>query len=59
VALVCETAYKIKIISIVLSFIVKEINELVITSNKVTNNFSGLVTVGLWLAVAHGPHCCK
>jgi hypothetical protein len=58
VALVCETAYKIKIISIVLFFIVKEINELVIASNKV-NNFSGLVTVGLWLAVAHGPHCCK
>jgi hypothetical protein len=30
-------------------------NELVVTSNKLTNNFMGLVTSGLRLNMAHGP----
>jgi hypothetical protein len=42
---------------------VKKINELVATSNKLTNNFVGLVTVGLGPNVGRGPpvvpHCAR
>jgi hypothetical protein len=36
-------------------FRAKKINELVVTNNKLTNDFSGLVTSGLRPDVAHGP----
>jgi hypothetical protein len=36
-------------------FGVKTINELVVTSNKLTNNFVGLVTSGIEPDLARGP----
>jgi hypothetical protein len=36
------------------SFGVRKINELVLTSNKLTNNFADLVTSGPGPGVAHG-----
>jgi hypothetical protein len=37
------------------SFGVKKINELAVTSNKLTNNFAGLVRSGLGPDLARGP----
>jgi hypothetical protein len=55
VALVRRAADEIIITNFFKSFGVKKINELVTTSNKLTNNFSGLVTSGLGMDVARGP----
>jgi hypothetical protein len=45
------------------SFRVNKLNELVVTSNKLTNNFAGLVTSYLGSDMARGPpvgsHCVK
>jgi hypothetical protein len=63
VALVCTAADGIKITIFFKSFGVKKINELVVTSNKLTNNVAGLVSGGLGLDVARGPsvgtHCLE
>jgi hypothetical protein len=55
VALVLKAADEIRITICFKSFGVKKINELVATSNKLTNNFAGLITSGLGLDVARGP----
>jgi hypothetical protein len=47
VALDREAANKASITFFFKSFEVKKINKFVITSNKLTNNFAGLVTSGL------------
>jgi hypothetical protein len=55
VAPVRKAADEIRITIFSKSFGVKKINELVITSNKFTNNFSGLVTSCLGPDMARGP----
>jgi hypothetical protein len=55
VALVQKAADEIRITISFKSFGVKKINELVVTSNKLTNNFASLVTNGLGPDVARGP----
>jgi hypothetical protein len=37
------------------SFVVNKVNELVLNTNKLTNNFAGLVTIGFGPDVACGP----
>jgi hypothetical protein len=54
VALVHKAADKIRITIFFKSSRIKKINELVITSYKLTNNFTGLVTNGLRLDVVCG-----
>jgi hypothetical protein len=54
VALVRKAADEIGI-TIFLVLGENKINELAITSNKITNNFTGLVTSGLGPDVARGP----
>jgi hypothetical protein len=55
VALVCKAADEIRITILFKSFGFKKINELVVTSNKLTNNFAGLVKSGLGPGVVRGP----
>jgi hypothetical protein len=52
--LVRKAADEIRI-TIFNSFGVNKINELVVTGNRLTNNFAGLITSGLGLDVARGP----
>jgi hypothetical protein len=47
VELVRKATEEVKITIFLKSFGVKKINELVVTSNKLTNNFVGLVASGL------------
>jgi hypothetical protein len=54
VALVRKAADEIRITIFLKSFGVWKINELVVTSNKLTNNFDGLVTSGLGPDMARG-----
>jgi hypothetical protein len=58
VALVCKAAVKIRIM--IFSNPSEKINELVVTRNKATNNFAGLITSDLGPNVARrppvGPH---
>jgi hypothetical protein len=54
VALVRKAAYEIRI-TFSRFFGENKINELVVTSNKLTNNFTSLVTSSLGLDVALGP----
>jgi hypothetical protein len=53
-ALVRKAANEIRITIVCNSFGVKKINELVLSSNKLTNNFTSLVTSGLGPDVALG-----
>jgi hypothetical protein len=55
VALVRTAADEIRITIFSKSFGAKEINSLVATSNKLTQNFVGLVTSGLRPDLARGP----
>jgi hypothetical protein len=55
VALVRKAADEIRIIIFFKFFGENKINELVVTSNKLTNKFAGLVTNGLGPDVARGP----
>jgi hypothetical protein len=55
VALVRKAADEIRITIFFKSFAVRKINELAVTSNKLTNNFAGLITSGLGPDVARGP----
>jgi hypothetical protein len=63
VTLVRKAAYEIRISVFFKSFRVKKINERVVTRNKLTNNFTGLITTGLGPDVASrlpvGPHYSK
>jgi hypothetical protein len=64
VALVGAAADEIRITNCFFrSFRVKKVNELVVSNNKLTNNFMVLVTTGLGLDVACrppvGPHWIK
>jgi hypothetical protein len=54
VSLVRKAADEIKITFFFRSFEENKINELVVTSNKLTNDFVGLVTSGLGPDVARG-----
>jgi hypothetical protein len=55
VAVVRKAADEIRITTFFKSFGTKKINERILTSNKLTNNFTGLVTSGLGPDVAGGP----
>jgi hypothetical protein len=56
VALVRKAADEIRITISFSNFSeIKKINELVVTSNKLTNNFAGQLTSGLLSDVARGP----
>jgi hypothetical protein len=55
VALVRKTADEIRITVSFKSFRVKKMNELIVTSNKLTNNFVGLLTSSLRPDVVRGP----
>jgi hypothetical protein len=55
VTLVRKAADEVRIFIFFRFFGKKKINELVVTCNKLTNNFAGLVTSGLGLDVVHGP----
>jgi hypothetical protein len=54
-ALVRKTTDEVRITNFFKSFGVEKINELVVTSYKLTNNFAGLITNGLGPDVARGP----
>jgi hypothetical protein len=49
-----EEADEIRSLIFYKSFGINKVNELVVTSNKLTNNFAGLVTSGLGPNVASG-----